>query len=184
MGVGCMVIHVATKHLRCCSDVNSMPRSPHIKPSSMNKYSTALLGTLLASGLATSAGSSMAQESPNIVGSWTGRSSTILVDGPNYSSATMPSWENPKIQQRDVTAKITHQKGNLFWGKVYGNGKLDGPMIGAIGVDGKTLVLVGPNAHARATLVSPTQIEYCYLDSDMASGDKSYKAGCSMLTKR
>ena len=149
----------------------------------MNKLLTTLLSISLG-GAGISAGSAIAQQTPNITGAWTGRSSTILVEGPNYSSTTMPSWENPKLLQRDVTAKITNQKGNLFWGKVFGNGKLDGPMIGAIGVDGKTIVMVGPNAHVRATLVSPNQIEYCYLDSDMATGDKEYKAGCSILTKQ
>lgn len=150
----------------------------------MKNSATTLLGALLLSSSALSVEPVTAKEHPNLIGDWAGKSSTIIVDASSHSSASMANWDKPTLSQRNVIAKITKQKGNLFWGKVIGNGNTDGPLIGAIGVDGKTIVMVGPNAHVRATLVSPTKIEYCYLDSDMSTGDKAFKAGCSVLTKQ
>lgn len=138
----------------------------------------AAVGTPLLTGVA------LAQSIPSMVGTWKGTSSTITVPMQTTASQIGHDWNKPVFLERKIEMHITNQKGNRFWGKVFGNGKLDGSLIGAIGADGKTVAMVGPNATSFAFLLSPSRLNYCYTDPDVTTGDKAYKAGCSTLIKQ
>ncbi len=80
--------------------------------------------------------------------------------------------------------EVTQQKDRRFWGKVYANGELQGSFIGVLGVDRKTVALIGQNANAIGTLLGNNEIEYCYLDANIASGNSLYAASCSELFRK
>jgi hypothetical protein len=148
------------------------------------KMNSNLLKKLSLCGIATQLGTgiALAQPTPSLIGTWTGESHSISVDG----STTNPtsSWEKPALGARKITLEVTQQKDRRFWGKVYANGQLQGPFIGVLGVDTKTVSLIGPNAKAIGTLLGNNEIEYCYLDANIASGNSLYAASCSELFRK
>jgi hypothetical protein len=133
------------------------------------KMNSNLLKKLSLCGIATQLGTgiALAQPTPSLIGTWTGESHSISVDG----STTNPtsSWEKPALGARKITLEVTQQKG---------------PFIGVLGVDTKTVSLIGPNAKAIGTLLGNNEIEYCYLDANIASGNSLYAASCSELFRK
>jgi hypothetical protein len=127
-------------------------------------------------------GVALAQSPPSMLGTWNGESHTISVDGNQINRTS--SWEKPALTDRKITVEVTQQKDRRFWGNVYANSKLTGPLIGVVGVDGKTVVMVGPNATATGILVGKNELEYCYTDANIATGNSLFTASCSELFRK
>jgi hypothetical protein len=127
-------------------------------------------------------GVAFAQTVPNMVGAWSGQSHTISVDGSQINPSS--TWDQPALTSRAISVQVTQQKDRRFWGKVYANGKSEGPFIGVLGSDGKTAAFVGPNATSLGTLIGSNKIQYCYTDASTSTGNSLFTASCSELVKK
>ena len=127
-------------------------------------------------------GAALAQALPSMVGTWNGQSHTISVDGSQVSPSS--SWAKPALTGRAISLQVAQQNERRFWGNVYANGKLEGPFIGVLGLDGKTVALVGPNASAMGALIGNNKIQYCYTDASTSTGNALFTASCSELVKK
>ncbi|HEX2524810.1 MAG TPA: hypothetical protein VHL31_00705 [Geminicoccus sp.] len=105
-----------------------------------------------------------AADAPELTGTWSGV-------GPSVSDDE--GWE----AARSTNLQITEQRGQTFKGRVqYEGGEED--FIGVIRADGKSILIANDDGNVTATLVSPNEMEVCYVE-----GGSDATATCSMLKR-
>jgi hypothetical protein len=119
---------------------------------------------IAAFSLSVAAGAAHAANAPELTGTWSGV-------GPSVSSDE--GWE----EARSANLQITEQRGPVFKGHVqYEGGEED--FVGVVQADGKSIQISNDDGIVTGTLVSPSEMEVCYVEG---GGDAI--AYCSMLKR-
>lgn len=128
-----------------------------------------------------------ASEPVNMVGTWDGKTHTIIAgQGGNFPEST-GSFENPFLVEKDVSYTITGQKDLRFWGKVTFTAS-DGtktvePFIGHLtGPDNRSVLMADTDGYYSGTLEAEDKLSYCYAHA----GGKTQTTviGCQTVTKQ
>lgn len=123
--------------------------------------------SLLALGLTflgAGAGIAAAQSTPDLKGTWTGTSQTIVAGlAPHHPATTTAKQAGPnRLTEVKFTVKVDGQQGNRFWGTISSASTAD-PFIGVITPDGKRVRIVQQRAGiVDGTVVGPDTIEIVY----------------------
>ena len=151
-------------HRRLISASVSCTNPLRRKAAAMKLSTLVIVSLTLAS---TAIGPAIAQDAPNLVGTWKGASDGI---------GTNDGW-----RAGNVTFVISEQKGRSFKAKVVypsDDGEGGEALIGTITPDGKSVYLVGAEGIHLATLAG-SAMDVCYLEAA-----KDAYAGCSHLEKQ
>ena len=106
------------------------------------------------------AGVAVAEDVPNLVGKWSGTfTGGVRTGGGQLApSDAAPRFVHPG--DRVYTLTVGEQDGRGFkgtWSSTLGSE----PLQGVIRLDNKTLLMVDPDSSQEATLLSPTEMEFC-----------------------
>ncbi len=111
-------------------------------------------------------GPAMAQEVPNLKGTWTPANGAYIVDGANSrhsQSGTVPapSADTHRTHTSKFVFRFEGQEGRKFWG-VLSSGQVSEKFIGAISVDGKRFVMTDEDGVFNGSVVDGDTLDYCY----------------------
>ncbi|MDQ6433074.1 hypothetical protein RB623_03295 [Mesorhizobium sp. LHD-90] len=110
-------------------------------------------------------GAAMAQEAPDLRGTWTPGEGAHIVDGPSRhqesGTAPVPDEETLQTHTSDFVFRFEEQKGRTFWGSL-SSGKVSEKLIGAISVDGKRFVIADRDGTFDGVVVDADTLDYCY----------------------
>ena len=105
-----------------------------------------------------------AAEAPELTGTWSGSGSSV---------SNSEGWETG----RSASITITEQRGPVFKGVIkYESGEEE--FVGVIKADGKTILMSSDDGIANATLISPNEIEDCYVE-----GGDDAMATCTIMKR-
>lgn len=125
--------------------------------------------SLLALGLGflgAGAGIAGAQTAPDLKGTWSGTSQTIVAGlAPHHPATTTAKQAGPnRLTEVKFTVKVDGQQGNRFWGTLSSASSAD-PFIGVITPDGKRVrIVLQRGGVVDGTVVSPDTIDIVYVD--------------------
>ncbi|MDI6026103.1 hypothetical protein QBK99_07880 [Corticibacterium sp. UT-5YL-CI-8] len=107
----------------------------------------------------------MAQEIPDLKGTWTPSQGAHIVSGQSHHSESgtvpMPGDDTLQTHTTKFTFRFEGQEGRTFWGEL-SSGKVSEKLIGAISVDGKRFVIADKDGSFNGTLVDKDTLDYCY----------------------
>jgi hypothetical protein len=130
-----------------------------------------MLGALTAPTLAQNA-------VPNLVGAWKGESESVVLGGGNVHHGATAAPTEPEFRSLAFTLTIEKQDGRRFFG-TFASARGSSKELGVIGRNG-SIYLVDAEGQSEGTMLSPTQIDLCYLKQ---SSDARI-ASCTVLTKQ
>jgi hypothetical protein len=130
----------------------------------MLKSSAIAIAVVLAAG---TAGSAVAQEIPNMVGTWKGSTKAVIIGSNPYRVAET---NGPSLPPNPIefTYAITKQEDNRFVG-TSGAGKFVETLIGAVNPEGKTGIMIDNDGQYQFTLRDTDTMDVCYWHSNLTS---------------
>jgi hypothetical protein len=115
--------------------------------------------------LLTGGGAAMAQEVPDLKGTWTPAQGAHIVDGPSRHAESgtlpVPGDDTLKKHASEFVFRFEGQEGRTFWG-VLSSDKVSEKLIGALSVDGKRFVIADQDGTFDGTVVDTDTLDYCY----------------------
>jgi hypothetical protein len=107
----------------------------------------------------------MAQEVPNLKGTWTPAKGAHIVDGPSKhrqsGTVPVPGTDTLRTHTSKFVFRFEGQEGRTFWG-VLSSAKASEKFIGAISADGKRFVMTDEDGAFNGTVVDADTLDYCY----------------------
>ncbi len=130
------------------------------------------LGTFV--GLLAGVGAALADDVPDLKGTWLPSEGAHIVDGPSRhgesGTVPVPGSETLQTHASPFVFRFEGQKGRTFWG-VLSSAKVSEKLIGALSVDGKRFVMVDHDGRFEGMVVDNNTLDYCYThvtETDMA----------------
>jgi hypothetical protein len=127
-------------------------------------FSLLALGIIVLVGGTSIAG---AQSMPDLKGTWTGTSSSIVSGLPPHHPTTLtakPAGPN-RLTEVKFTIKVDGQDGGRIWGTLTSPASAE-PFIGVVSADGKRLRIVLQRAGViEGTVLTPDSIEIMYVEN-------------------
>ena len=121
---------------------------------------SAVFGLLLAGGQ-----SAVAQEVPDLKGTWIPAEGAHIIDGPSrhIESGTEDVLGHDTLQRHtsEFVFRFEGQEGRTFWG-ILASERVSEKLIGAISVDGKRFVIADEDGTFAGTVVDRDTLDYCY----------------------
>jgi len=114
---------------------------------------------------------------PDLSGTWTGQSESIVSHGANPHHGTSQSSE-PRLSSIPFTMTINRQDGRRFSGS-FASLRSTEPIIGVLSRN-NTILIADTDGYTMGTLLGPDRLELCYLQS-AANGRV---ASCTEMTRR
>jgi hypothetical protein len=102
----------------------------------------------------------LAQDTPNLVGTWKGSAYAVHIGATPYREANSPSVQFPG-NAIEYTYAITEQRGQRFAGKMSG-GRFSETIIGALAPNNRTGMMLDDDGQYHLTLVDANTIDMCY----------------------
>jgi hypothetical protein len=134
------------------------------------------IGIALALGLLLAPASALAQQVPDLKGTWKGMNEAVVSGGgPHHREGTQAE---PRTSSQEVTMTVTGQEGRRFWGE-FASATDKEPVLGIIGGDGSSIYMADPDGHILGSLTEDGQLDLCYL----RAGSDLAVAACALLTK-
>jgi len=108
----------------------------------------------------------MAQEIPNLKGTWIPAKGAHILDGPtkhreNGTAAVVQGDESLRQHTSKFVFRFEGQDGRIFWGVLW-SAKVSEKVIGALSVDGKRFVMTDEDGTFSGTVVDSNTLDYCY----------------------
>jgi len=117
---------------------------------------------------------------PSLKGTWKGTGKILLFGTTEYLSG---SPKEAVIRDLEVTHTVTGQDGRLMWGTTSaGNNDAKEPFAWTLAADNKTIHGADTDGYYHLTLLSPDQIEKCYVQSG-ASSRQAIVAACFVMSR-
>jgi hypothetical protein len=113
---------------------------------------------------------------PDLVGTWTGTSESIVLPGGNTHHPGKA--KGPRMSNVPFTMVIEKQDGRRFHG-TFSSAKHKETVIAVIGRNG-TIYMVDDDGYSFATLLAPNRMELCY----MKQSPGGRVASCTEMTKQ
>jgi hypothetical protein len=115
--------------------------------------------------LLTAGEAAVAQEVPDLKGTWIPAEGAHIIDGPSRhtESGMVPVPGDDTLQRHASTFvfRFEGQDGRTFWG-VLASDRVSEKLIGAISVDGKRFVIADQDGTFTGTVVDGDTLDYCY----------------------
>ena len=107
----------------------------------------------------------MAQQMPDLRGTWTPAEGAHIVDGPSRHLQSgmqpVPGKDSLQTHASEFVFRFEGQEGRTFWG-VLSSAKVTETLIGALSVDGKRFVIADEDGTFDGTAVDSDTLDYCY----------------------
>ncbi len=107
----------------------------------------------------------LAEEVPDLRGTWTGKTHTIVAGSGGHWPSSKGTFDNPGLFEKAVVFEITGQKDRRFWG----SSRLDGegedtvePFVGEFDVSLRRILIADTDGYFWAELLDPHHLTYCY----------------------
>jgi len=113
---------------------------------------------------------------PDLVGTWTGTSESIVLPAGNAHHPGKA--KGPRMSEVPFTMVVEKQDGRRFYG-TFSSAKHKETVIAVIGRNG-TIYLVDDDGYSFATLLAPNRLELCY----MKQSPTGRIASCTEMTKQ
>lgn len=116
--------------------------------------------------LLTGGGAALAQQVPDLKGTWMPAKGAHLVEGPtkHQESGTVAvpgGYDGLRTHTSTFVFNFDRQEGRTFWG-VLSSAKVSEKVIGAISGDGKRFVMVDEDGRFDGLVVDNDTLDYCY----------------------
>jgi hypothetical protein len=121
-----------------------------------------------------------AQAIPDMKGTWSGMSQSIVMGTHGHHADNRQAADKPFLTSREFTLNVEGQDGRRFWGMVTSNQARE-RFIAVFRADGKSFLMVDEDGTLLAEAVGPNSFEACYTQTAPA---KALVASCATLTKR
>jgi hypothetical protein len=117
---------------------------------------------------------------PSLKGSWKGTGKILLFGTTEYLSG---SPREAVVRDLEVTHTVLGQDGRLIWGTTSaGNNDVKEPFAWAVTADNKTIIGADTDGYYRITILSPDQMEKCYVQN-AASSRQAIVASCFVMSR-
>ena len=104
---------------------------------------------------------------PSLKGAWKGTGKILLFGTTEYLSG---SPREAVVRDLEVTHTVLGQDGRLIWGTTSaGNNDVKEPFAWAVTADNKTIIGADTDGYYRITILSPDQMEKCYVQNAASS---------------
>jgi ApbE family len=118
---------------------------------------------------------------PSLKGTWKGTGKILLFGTTEYLSGS-PKKE-AAVRDLEVTHTVLGQDGRLIWGTTSaGNNDVKEPFAWAVTADNKTIIGADTDGYYRITILSPDQMEKCYVQN-AASSRQAIVASCFVMSR-
>ena len=114
---------------------------------------------------------------PDLRGTWTGESETIVMGSANPHHAAATPAPEPRFSSVAFTLTVDKQDGRRFSGK-FTSARTSDTVIAVVSHSG-SIYLVDDDGYTVGTMLAPTRMELCYMHLSPASR----VASCTVLTK-
>jgi hypothetical protein len=104
---------------------------------------------------------------PDLRGTWTGESESIVLGGANPHHATGTPAPEPRLSSIAFTLTVDKQDGRRFSGK-FTSARTTDTIIAVVSHSG-SIYLVDDDGYTVATMLAPTRMELCYMHLSPAS---------------
>ena len=130
-----------------------------------------------------SGGAAMAQEAPDLKGTWIPSDGAHIVEGESLHSESgtedVPGHETAQQHTSEFVFKIEGQDGHRFWGE-HSSAEVMESLIGVISVDGKRFVMVDKDGTFNGIIADPDTLDYCYAHVE----PRHMAAACGLLKRK
>ena len=117
---------------------------------------------------------------PSLKGAWKGTGKILLFGTTEYLSG---SPREAVVRDLEVTHTVLGQDGRLIWGTTSaGNNDVKEPFAWAVTADNKTIIGADTDGYYRITILSPDQMEKCYVQN-AASSRQAIVASCFVMSR-
>ena len=117
---------------------------------------------------------------PSLKGAWKGTGKILLFGTTEYLSG---SPREAVVRDLEVTHTVLGQDGRLIWGTTSaGNNDVKEPFAWAVTADNKTIIGADSDGYYRITILSPDQMEKCYVQN-VASSRQAIVASCFVMSR-
>jgi hypothetical protein len=118
---------------------------------------------------------------PSLKGTWKGTGKILLFGTTEYLSGS-PKKE-AAVRDLEVTHTVLGQDGRLIWGTTSaGSNDVKEPFAWAVTADNKTIIGADTDGYYRITILSPDQMEKCYVQN-AASSRQAIVASCFVMSR-
>ena len=115
---------------------------------------------------------------PDLRGTWTGESESIVLGGANPHHATGTPAPEPRLSSIAFTLTVDKQDGRRFSG-TFSSAKSKDPIIAVVSRTG-AIYMVDDDGYTIGTMLAPNRIELCYMRQSPAAR----VASCTEMTKQ
>lgn len=126
------------------------------------KHCVAIVGVAI---LLAGAEAALAQEVPDLKGTWHPAEGAHIVDGPSRHSPSgtedVPGHDTAQQHTSPFVFRFEGQEGRTFWGEL-SSAEVSEKLIGALSVDGRRFVIVDEDGTFDGTVVDNNTLDYCY----------------------
>jgi hypothetical protein len=123
-----------------------------------------------------------AQAIPDMTGTWSGTSHSIVMGGGGHHADNRQPADKPFLAAREFTLTVEGQDGRRFWGTTVSNQARE-RFIGVMRQDVKTFIVVDDDGTMLAEFLAPNVFELCYAQDGGHAG-KTLVASCTTFRKR
>lgn len=102
-----------------------------------------------------------ADGAPDLTGTWTGQTYSIVAGSGGHWPDSAGTFEKPALHEKDLVFEVTGQDGRRFWGTTSIAGGQAEPFIGQVTPDGARLVLADTDGYWEGPL-SGDVFSFCY----------------------
>ena len=121
----------------------------------------------------------LAQSTPNLKGTWSGKWRTVILGSNPHHPPDGPA-DAPRVREIVFTFEIEGQDGRLLWGKSWSNPERKEPFVATITADGRTIIGADTDGSLTVRIRGPRRLEACYAHP-ATSPSQSMVASCGLL---
>ena len=135
---------------------------------------------LLAIGLCSLTATSMASDWPDLLGTWTGTTRSVIIgDGGHFSGGE--NSQNAEFHEIELTIQWTNQQDGRYIGSIT-SPKHSEPKLGVVSRDHKTIFTVDTDGQSVGELIDDNHFELCYMQT--SSEDSMMVASCVIFERQ
>ena len=141
----------------------------------MKSFHPACIGLVALLG---SAHPSLAQDFPDMIGTWTGIGEGVVIGDPLHFAPDAEGNDAPRRAAFEITIEIVNQDERFIWGTISGGSAVE-PWLATLWSDGKGYMGVDSDGYMFGRILSENEVENCY-----AHTGATMVAACTVMTRQ
>ena len=137
---------------------------------------------LIAALLVGASSLALAQDAPDLVGTWTGPFRTVIYGHNPHHPGTETVANPPRVREITFTLEFEGQDGGLLWGHSWSDPAKKEPFALTITGDGKTIIGSDTDGAFSMNIASPDKIDVCYTHTGLGPS-QSIVASCGFIER-